>query len=161
MASDDERDRYKPKTPPVGVRAQTARDHRDPEFSRSEDDTPVGMLALPAMNARTKAISATTDDIRGRVGQLESGLSDARVRITELAAGVANLDGKLDVLVEESKHSRHEREEREKRAENRAAAELAFRRDRSIKIIAIVVPTLTALGGLIAAVIAAYNSSGH
>lgn len=128
-------------------------------MSRLEEETtpvnmPVPQLAL-RISDRTKHISGTTDSIARRVEALEGGLADVRVDVAHVGAQVVGLDNKVDVLVEEAKESRRERQERERRHENRADEELKFRRDRALKVIAIVVPTLTALGALIAGIIAA------
>lgn len=64
------------------------------------------------------------------------------------------LDGKVDLLVTESMHTRREREEREKRAETRADLELAFRRERLVKVLVPLVAVLTTLAAALAAAIA-------
>ncbi len=130
---------------------------------REDEDTPVDMPAAAMMlrvSERTKTISTTSVNIQNRVSILERDVADVRVQLTGLTASTANLDGKVDTLVEEAKASREERLERERRAEKRAETELAFRRERTIKVIAIVVPTIAAIGALIAGIISAYNSSG-
>lgn len=153
-------------SPASGVRARTSReeDRRSAAIAAArieEESTPVNMPVprlVERINERTKASSITTDSISRRVEALETGLADARVDIAHVATELGGLDSKVDVLVEEAVHTRREREEREKRAENRADEELRFRRERAFKIIAIVVPTLTALGALIAGIIAATRS---
>jgi hypothetical protein len=125
-----------------------------------DEDTPVNM-PLPAIaqriNERTKTITTSTGDIQNRVGKLEGGLSDARTEIGHVAMQVVSLDAKVDVLVEESKESRRERLDRERAAEKRAEAELAFRRERALKIIGIVVPLVAALGTLFAGLAGAFK----
>lgn len=168
-------------TPASGVRAKTERTIRAEteeadrldrlHGGREDEDTPVGSPALARIGERTKSLTTSASDIQTRVGRLEGDVANVRVDIAALSTEVSGLDGKLEVLVTESQHTRREREEREKRAELRAEAdanrqaeaakaELAFRRDRMLKIIAIVVPTIAALGALVAAIVSAYNSSG-
>jgi hypothetical protein len=115
---------------------------------------------LARVSERTKGITDHTSDIRLRVGHLEKGLGETRVELAAVGTQVVALDSKVDVLVEEAKESRRERLEREQRAEKRAAEELAFRRERTMKLFAIIVPTIAAIGALVAGIISAVNSSG-
>lgn len=127
---------------------------------RDAEDTPVDMPApaqLLRISDRTKAITSSTDDIAKRVHHLEVSTAKIEGEVKLIGQQFANVDGKLDALVEEAKASRDERLERERRAETRAEAELAFRRERTFKIIAIVVPTITAIGTLIAGLAGAFS----
>lgn len=152
----DPRDTLSRKTPAEGSSAAEVESHLaaiDADLDRRDGHdrpTPVGMAVV---NERTRGISNDTLDIRTRVSSVEGELSRQGIVL-------AVLDTKVDIVVDESKASRLERIEREKRAETRAESELAFRRERSFKVIAIVVPTLMALGALVAGIISAYNSSG-
>jgi hypothetical protein len=158
MAGDD-RDRFRTKTPPAGSSTAEIREHLDrADAARAASEvTPVGMTVI---GERTKNISTSTVDIQLRLTNVESRLGDHSTILADQSRDLAVITTKMDIVAKESEASRNERIEREKRAETRAEAELAFRRERTLKIIAVVVPTLVALGGLIAGVIAAINSSG-
>lgn len=166
--ADDPRDYLKPKHPtspgmtavrPSQVRSGAHGVFVDP-MHKPNDDTPVNTpipISMAKIGERTKNTSTTVDDIRGRMVTLETGHADTRVRLEGLATQVVSLDTKVDVLVEESRESRRERLERERAAEVRATAELAFRRERTLKIIGILVPLIAALGTLIAGLAGAFR----
>lgn len=140
------------------VESERARSRERLYGGREGEDTPVDTpvpLQLVRIGERTKSITTNTDDIVRRVGHLETGLGDTRVELAAVATQVVALDSKVDVLVEEAQHTRREREEREKRAETRAEAELERRSKRNLSIVAIVVPTVAAIGAAIAGIIAA------
>lgn len=105
-----------------------------------------------AREARTTSV-----DIQRRVGELERSATETRVDIGRLATQVVSLDTKVDLLVEESKESRRERQERERAAETHAREELAFRRERAIKFLTILVPLCAAIGTLIAGLAGAFK----
>jgi hypothetical protein len=147
----DERDRYRAKTPPLGSPSGEIRKQLDASAAaRERSETPVGMQVI---GDRTKSITADTIDIRQRLHVVErEQLEQTRV-LAALGGQMIHLDTKVDLLVDESKQTRRERESREARADKRAETELAFRRDRALKIIAIVVPTIAAVGALIATIV--------
>ena len=171
MAGDDERPRPGKRypTPASGVRAITERSVREQaeaarrfaeDLVEVDEETPINMpipMQLARQRERAKAVSATTTDIQIRVGKLEEGLSDARVEIGYVAQQVSSLDGNVELLVEEAKESRRERQTREAAADRRAELEIAYRRDRMLKILTIVTPTLVALGGIIAGIAGAFK----
>lgn len=126
----------------------------DTHRQADEEDTPVGSAALARIGERTKAISTCSASIDIRVGNLETASTQQRVQLAQVATQVVALDGKVDLLVTESMHTRREREEREKRAETRADLELAFRRERLVKVLVPLVAVLTTLAAALAAAIA-------
>lgn len=169
VAPDDEDDRpQRPRrypSPALGTRIPTERERAselERRTRRDEESTPVNM-PIPQLTQkisdRTKAITATTDSINRRVGDLEKGQAELQIDVVRLDERVIGLDGKVDELVIEARETRREREEREENRDKRRAEaadkELAFRRERTFKIIAIIIPTLTALGALVAGIVAA------
>lgn len=162
----DPRDKYTPKHPtPTGAKTLTPAHGVPQRTSQGEfdGDTPIDAppsVVLARIGERTRGISVSANDIQSRMLVLERSVADMRVDVVSLGTAYGTLDGKVDTLVEEAKASREERLERERRAEKRAETELAFRRERMIKVVAIVVPTIAAVGALIAGIISAYNSSG-
>ncbi len=122
------------------------------EATRERSETPVGMQVI---GDRTKSITSDTMDIRQRLHVVEREQLEQTRQLAVMNGQMIHLDTKVDLLVDESKQTRRERENREARIDKRAETELAFRRDRSLKIIAIVVPTIAAVGALIATIISA------
>ncbi len=113
---------------------------------------PVGMTPMDAVQIRTRAIDHRLVSVEQDVQRTES-------EITKLSVLFGTLSTKVDTIHDESKEARRERQEREKREAEHALAELTFKRDRSLKVISTVVPTITSLGAAIAAIIAAIYAS--
>ncbi len=86
-----DRDKLKPKTPPVGVRAQIA----SPVTASPESwDEPItGNYTGPELEAMRK--KRPTDQ---RIGRLETKADNLEIKVDALTTAVANIDGKLEVV---------------------------------------------------------------
>ena len=142
----EDRDIRRPKTPPAGVRAQTA-----PEsWEEPQHATRPGEPSEDVLLRRTKHISEAVLGVPERLVALEAGLEDQGKKL-------ATQDGKLDMLItlgeasaiEREKRRRHDAEQAE--LKRQLALRTAQARGRA-KVIAAVL-------GFIGAIVAAYLGS--
>lgn len=157
---------------------------------RLRDMTPVDMPIQEATHRRLTQAVEIGHDIDGRLFLVEDRLAVLELKTEGLVRAdqamtlqldgiktqVAALSPKVDTIhtevlaVQRERLAREERiaeRKRSERAEERAADEKAEERkakersDRRASIAKTLVPTIVALGGLVAGIIAAYNTSGH
>lgn len=149
----DDRDRWTPKTPPEKVRAQTA----IPVAIEREDTLPMGIDPIAVIARRSKSQSVSMADIQPRVHRLEADVADCRVDVADVRARIESLDGKVDTLVAGAAADREavrlERHEREERALRRDLAAGERRKIIVLAVLGIVVPTIAAVGAILATVI--------
>lgn len=102
----DERDRYRVKTPPAGVRAQTA----PPELDWDNELTPLPQSTRAAISKVDGRVKSATSELAGQVTAVRAELrSDLRVmdakvdalagHLSELSADTAKMGGQLEILV--------------------------------------------------------------
>ena len=115
--SDRDRDRYRPKTPPRSVRAQTARPERDTETDFETDAVPEH--EIPDLEARTPVHGDPFVRMEFRQKRASRQLFELASRHQMIAGEVAKLDerieavdGKLDTLLQAELADRRARADR-------------------------------------------------
>lgn len=132
-----DRDARRVKTPPAGVRAQTA---SPVEHSWDEDLTPLPYdthAALSRVDGRVKStnlatmdrVDAVRSELSGSVKEVDRRVVDLAQELARLAASTAEMAGKLDILVDDRSVDR--REVSAVRVES-VKADLLIRRDREV-----------------------------
>ncbi len=158
----DERDKLRPKVAPPHVRAQTAQPDRkappyDPaapafEMGEFESKTPVFGDPLQRVEYRQKRYSQQMFALREKFDEMQRGQTSAVVTMTEVKTKSEVLAGMLEAMLAAQAEERKAREVREEAR----AADKAKQKTESRKItMSIIVPSITALGVGIAAIITA------
>jgi len=102
----DDRDRYRVKAPPAGVRAQTA----PPEMDWDSDLTPLPLSTRAAISQVDGRVKSTTSNLGDQVAEVRHELRrdirhvDAKVdklasHLTELSTDTSKMGGQLEILV--------------------------------------------------------------
>lgn len=102
----DDRDRFRVKTPPAGVRAQTA----PPERDWDNDLTPLPQstrAAISQVDGRVKTatselgiqVAAVREELRRDVRHVDAKVDALATHLTELSADTAKMGGQLEILI--------------------------------------------------------------
>lgn len=102
----DDRDRYRVKTPPAGVRAQTAPNERDWD-NELTPLPPSTREAIAKVDNRVKSttielvgqVAAVRDELRKDVRHVDAKVDALASHLTELSADTAKMGGQLEILI--------------------------------------------------------------
>jgi hypothetical protein len=110
---EDDRDRYRVRTPPAGVRAQTAppvASNGVPDWSRDDELTPLPVstrAAISKLDGRVKtatsdlggAVAAVRQELRGDIDRVDGKVDQLGAHLIELSTETAKMGGQLELLV--------------------------------------------------------------